>query len=231
MRAERATFDPDLGVDLLVGRRHRGVLPQRHRERARQQTGDTAEAPRCVRCAPAATPAISAVLLTRPSIAPKVAARSQPPVTSLWVVIELMRQAGRRQPAASTLGHGDQFNATRVCAGLLRFACVGGVTVGMQRSAGYRRVMTTTAGSSAQHAGRPLARREEPDARGTVQRDLPAALHPEHGDRAHQGRRAAEDHGRRRRRRGRFQQGARRQRRRRRRGHPDRDAGDVATCR
>ena len=30
----------------------------------------------------AATPAISAVLLTRPSIAPKVAARSQPPVTS-----------------------------------------------------------------------------------------------------------------------------------------------------
>ena len=34
--------------------------------------------------AAAATPAISAVLLTNPSIAPNVAARSQPPVTSAW---------------------------------------------------------------------------------------------------------------------------------------------------
>ena len=33
----------------------------------------------------AATPAISAVLLTRPSIAPKLAALNQPPETSLWV--------------------------------------------------------------------------------------------------------------------------------------------------
>ena len=33
-------------------------------------------------CAAAPTPAISAVLLTRPSIAPNVAARSQPPLTS-----------------------------------------------------------------------------------------------------------------------------------------------------
>ena len=78
---EGPPLDADLGVDLLVGGGDRRVLAQRHRERARQQSGDTAEHDG-VRLAAAATPAMRAVLLTRPSIAPKVAARSQPPVTS-----------------------------------------------------------------------------------------------------------------------------------------------------
>ena len=82
--AERTLLDAHLRVDLLVGRRDRGVLTQRHRERACQQAGDTTEHDG-VCAALAATPAISAVLLTSPSIAPNVAARNHPPETSLWV--------------------------------------------------------------------------------------------------------------------------------------------------
>ena len=47
--------------------------------------------------AAAATPAISAVLLTSPSIAPNVAARSQPPDDVAMGVVELMRQTGVRR--------------------------------------------------------------------------------------------------------------------------------------
>ena len=79
--------------------------------------------------------------------------------------------------------------------GLARIAWVCDITV----SAGRARATVGYdhhCGASTQHARRPLARREEPDARGTLQRDLPAALHAEHRHRPHQGRRADEDHGR-----------------------------------
>ena len=91
MLAEGAPLHAHLGLDLLVGGRDRGVLAQRHRERAGQQAGDAGQQ-HCVRAGAGATPAISAVLLTSPSIAPNVAARNQPPRHVGVPMVDLMRQ-------------------------------------------------------------------------------------------------------------------------------------------
>ena len=78
-------LDLRLGELALRGDAH--VLAGRHRGRTGDQPGQTGDArrpccPRRLAAVPPATPAISAKLETSPSLAPKTAGRSQPPVTS-----------------------------------------------------------------------------------------------------------------------------------------------------
>ena len=176
----------------------------------------------------AATPAISAVLLTNPSIAPNVAARSHPPVTSAceWSIWWGRATSGGCAVPPSYSGmtaiqlQCDRGAATQVHLCLPKRRLPG-------EQGGLSQTYDNHCGVPAECPRRALARREERDARRTVHRGVPAALHTQHRHRPGQGGRADEDHGGRRRGRGRVQEGARRQRRRRRRGDPHRDAGHV----
>ena len=85
-----------------------------------------------------------AVLLTRPSIAPNVAARSQPPDTSecRWSAV-CGTPVGR--PSACPTRSWRRFNACRFRAGLTQVTWVCHITVCRGAGAGYGRVMATTA--------------------------------------------------------------------------------------
>ena len=119
----RSMLDLVLGGLGLAG--HRDVLPGGHREGAGGQTGQPGQRRprRAAPPVPPATPAISAKLETRPSIAPKTAGRSQPPVTSAcsWPI-----SSARRGLRSLSLGHRRQasLGCAAVVAGQSASRCV-----------------------------------------------------------------------------------------------------------
>ena len=111
MPAERALLDAHLGVDLLVGRRDRGVLAQRHRERAGEQAGDAADARRCARSAPRRHAGDQRGVADQ-SVHRAECRRAQPAAGHVAVrVIELMRQPGASVGCRPSDSSYTRFNA------------------------------------------------------------------------------------------------------------------------
>ena len=186
MHAEGAPLDADLGVDLLVG----GLTD--------------VYSPSAIENAPATRPAkplsttvcalaAAADAGNQCGVADKTVHRAErrgPQPTAADVAVPVIeacaaRRSARRMPPVPTRSW-CRFNATRFAwssSGLPTFATSQFPRPREGLPSGYDH----HCGASTQHAGRPLARREEPDARGTLQRGLPAALHPEHRHRPDQG--------------------------------------------